>query len=1145
MRTVSDAITNVITKETMYKVLPRITAYKSRVYFENADLDDHAPSLPLHSGQIVLPEAVTLSATAHKAITVVVNTGVIKFLIEGDSSPLTPLISSSPIVADYLSRPAWYGNKLYYSNGSGWLETTIDTDKVVARNTACASAPSVWLDGGVAAVHMVGDGQAIYVYIEDGRVNFGYIDSNKDYHDCPGHIFDPVCVLDATVDAGLIHYSTAAKVGNKIFAYFSRYDGAVVGVYYQTEDGINGSWSDFFVAIPEDLSAFDLTNAISVDGNVFLIGRFYRKDQFSADAVYTLLLQSPDGMTFNMDRRSLVTTIDDRFEVFYDSTTKEVGFIAKNKSYRSTAPFWMIGEDAESITIDMDSVSGSVTSGWAVKLKSGEEEYFANELVAEGNFADLYLGVETGVAGDEDDPGFEFVHYHQCVIESVEKGWADGVREMQIKLLPAALWQTQSMTHPFYMEWQGKQYLQAKILTLDNLYAASDSNGQLWSLSQDFWQASNPKAYAVQTHAGQQTTDTWADDLVDSALAVSYPEFGSSATYQMNIYGWSRAGIPSCNPNEADSTPTSTPNDKFYGLLLVEDLDGVEHTIVTTDGELASNPGFPIGDTSHTNPPQTWFGAGVRAGSYPVSYNLSRSTHSILPGWKIKKLGVRVVSDPANATHSTTYYLERVDMPRITVAYSTTSSVGFDAVTVPNTVFTTQKGVAQILFSVSPYSTWNFELSGRFTYIGPYSYVGLIGLATDKDNFVVGYVRSGYLGLARVNQGIRTTIQEVPLAELIEATHVDGSNLIHDGLTVDVRFWHKDGNFGVEYKLPSTVDWPLRGSQLTHTWETADGVIAYEVPVPTLEETGMSTDSTGSYVYHVGIYAIIDPPKFRTTGFRSSGSIAPTKPCDIDPFSGYSQLYRFPHTGKVSCDDIVYNFSSKDVSLSGVSGSSGGYGKNPYDYDPDTLTGQYLPKARGPYLIYNIQDWACCNKDLVGGYHFTGTHAIEFSDFAWLSYDPGSYMMSSAQVYRYRTLATSDGIAWEAGAAFWMPWITTNNKKVMQMERIRVYTEGDVVINQDVGSGDVKKVWLTDALKGLSLETARDDEVTHDEGTFVYLHSGDKVIITNFMGVSGDPDNTVEGLLAKLCIISGTQASFPGDTTPANITLASGEEVTV
>ena len=1227
--------------QTSFEAKARITTYNSRAYFDadSPEYDDaYFPTLVTNPTYDLVgdthnsrPESVYYNASKDKALTVVVDDAKIKILIEGDIVPVVPTYSAATLPSDPLTRPCIYGNKILYynSSSSNWKIVTYDVDLVIAHTAACITASATFSTLGKGAGHLVSTTEGVIFWIDDGGIRATFIDSAGTAHESNGRFLNPLAPYTTGGDGSdnyITHKSAAVLLNSNLFVYLTTYDGSVkVMKYTFSTNAKDGVWSEIRIAVPEDLSTFELCNAIVANNRVFLSGKFSRSDQFVTPSIYTLVPWSDDGFTFALDRLTLCTLVDLHFNI--QASTTELIFCSINRIARLSAPYQVIGENADSTTIECISVSGSGNSGFSLNLKAGNEAYYTDSNVSEGYYAKLEIGVRT-------TNGMEWLKYHECVIQQTQKSWADGKRSMAVGILAAGLWKTAVMTHPFYMEFQSMQQYCDNMKDLANLAKLGSDAGVRWALSQDFFAADVPDGWTWLSHVGSSTNDHWCPDLL--TLCNDYPVLGDASNYTVRLYGWSRAGVigSAPTPDPADPTPTSTLNDTFYALLTVENTDGVQSTIVSTVGELLS---------THDHPPQTWFPDAARAGSYPVEFSIANPGQ----GWKIIKLGIRVTAD----TGTTTYYLERVDMPEITAEYTIlSSSVGFavedvpapgasfsisrndiDAVTgstnhlvidedlvvsqtnektiiittpddgvshtynlrarltlvthgnylagawapqeiyvhggtnassynnlytqkivgdnypyvpgnygegsyqeynnsvvlTPNTTYrfiwifsipwpvnvtgnyqldfetmgettppgddpaidttpkqisTIQKGVDQVMFSSNPYSAWNFDQETRIKYHGPYTYAGCIGLASDEHNYIMGYLREGYLGIAKFRGGTRTVLYEVAEAGIVEDAEID------------LRFWHRDGLFGVEYKLASSATWATRGTQLVYEWAEADGEMA-------------TTDD----LYHVGIYSVIDPPKFRTAGFRSTGTVIPVMPCDLDPNSvdEYGTLYsdfleEFAAAGQISCDDIKYTYTGKVDFFT-----------NPKD-------------IQGPFQLRNILEWNSHNVDLDDAYQYTGINAVEFTKFDWLDSDPHHDDFNGCAI------GVSSGYAWLNDETFFKPWITTDGVIVFQRHRGRFYALNDSIPanNENVSLQD--KCYLTNGLTGIACTAVLAEEYQHLNGTFVFIDSDDKVEILGYRSCSGNSDNSIETLLDVTCKIAGTKATFPGDEVTAS-----------
>ena len=1251
MRIVPNSITDAITIPESVKETGRLTAYKSRVFFSTYTDEAPAYASPIpgpsapHAVGYPLPEALAYNTELGKFITISIKTnGEIALQIEGEASPVIVTMGSSPLLADEHCRPGILENSFWfyspedaeYSTGS-WYKVVFDPALVLLGTAECVESLADFSSRPNGAIHPLSDTEVVIFHIDEGGIRPVFVASDASEHEHPGRLFNPTHVFMPydTDDLTTLQFSGATLLNGDVFVYLTMYDGSVkVAKYKFATDNINGSWSDFLVAVPEDISVFEVGNVFTYNNRVFMCGKFYRQEEFATTTKYTLLLWSDDGFTFSIDRKTLVSAVDLRFLAVMEGNY--LTFSSTNRYTSALAPYQILGESAESVAITLDNISGASQSGWSAKVKASDEVYLDNVILETGVYAKFEIGVHTV-------NGIEWVKYHDVIVSQIATSFEDGVRGYAMNIVPDALWHTSMMTHPFYMEIQGKQSVLDTVQVLDNLYKVESGGGTPWSLSCDFWTKeiteSAQGGFIYQTHAAAVETDWWCPDIKD--FATDYPVLGSDATIEMRLYGWSRAGIPSGAPgqNPVDDTPTDTPNDDFYALMLVEDADGVQTTVVSLVGELTSD---------YANPPQTWFVEGARAGSYPVIFAIANPG----VGKKIIKVGCRVIANTGN----TTYYLERMELPGIAVSYiqNTTSnpdeelvvetensleyghftvadrnnlysvapplpdpseqmsffetqmSIPFDSsdhtircvefdvnpfvyspntvkitirtvfketnnitrfnlsneggstteipttngviydesieyiytnpstfflqmlyyggvttalpdicivyfrvevipaggVLLPETTGTTKnlqvskKGSSVVHFSQRPFSTWNFDCIARTSFTGEYALSGLLGIASDDSNYIIGYIENGKIGIGVVRAGIKTT-----LVDVVDATIVPDT-------VYDVRFWHRDGVFGVETKVSTDTEWPTRGSQLTYSWLEADGVMA------TIDD-----------IFHVGVYGLIDPPKFRTVGFRSSGSIIPILPLDINPDTGVSDaMTLFPWSGRVDIEGTIYTYDGIWPSFTAVS--------TPYT------------EPLGPYQLRSVGDVVAPyskpppsegdDNPMTGA----GGRCIAILQFAWLENTVGN-----EGLFAGATVGSTAGHAFFENAAQWKVWITTNGKLVWIRERSHHYVEDQYAdLVNDFGTLS-SKVYITNGMDGVAPVEEIENEFVYEEGTFVFLDSDDKIDIYGFYAVSGDHDQDLKSLLGKFCKIAGTTATFPGDFTPANTTIASGGQV--
>jgi hypothetical protein len=1237
MRIVTNPITNAITIPAGNKETGKLTAYKSRIFFDT--YTDNAPNfaIPVGGGTgYPLSEAISYNTSLDKFITISIKTdGNVMLHIEGEADPVTVTMSSTSLDADPDSRPTILENSFWYYYGDTeygglWYKIVFDPALLLLGDSECVISRDAFSSLPAGAIHAISDTEVVIFHFDEGGIRPVFVASDGTEHAHPGRLFNPTHVYsrDNADDPKTLHYSGATILNGNVFAYLTTYSGSVKGAKYKlADDGINGSWSDFFVAVPEDISIFEIGNVFTHNNRIFMCGKFYRKEEFETDTKYTLLLWSIDGITFSIDRKTLVSPIDLRFLALMENDN--LVFSSTNRYHSEKAPYQLIGETTDSVNIEIGNINGNSQGGWSAKVVAGNEKYLDDPILETGVYSKLEIGVYT-------TNGLEWVKYHDAIISQIGTTFEDGLRGFTVSIQPDAFWHTAAMTHPFYMEMQGKQSVLDTVQVLDNLYKVEAGDpGILWSLSCDFWtkeiRESSWCGFIYRTHAAAVETDWWCDDI--KTFCEDYPVLDDSATIEMRLYGWSRAGIPSGAPgqNPVDDTPVETPNDDFYALMLVEDTVGVQTTVVSAIGELYS---------TYANPPQSWFVEGTREGSYPVVWKIANPG----VGYKIIKVGIRVIANSGN----TTYNLERVELPGISISITpvTTANPGTELVTdeltsfdilafdgengaylitlaedetkvslssdttdpiagvvlmsdvlitphgrtwgwmpylkihyfveitpliddvltislgdtshnivlvagvynstyidleikdasviakvqLANSNFIDSKNVTRILldvestleesedgesqkrltitkkggtivyFSQRPFSTWNFDCIVRTNFSGDYALTGLLGIASDNNNYVVGYIKNGTIGIGVVRAGIKTTLAEVADASILPDT------------TYDVRFWHRDGIFGVETKLISVTDWPTRGSQLTYSWREEDGIMA-------------SIDD----IFHVGTYSLIDPPKFRTVGFRSSQTTIPVLPLDLNPVTGLSdfedQNLFSGVGGQVDVEGRIFNYLSLLCPF--------------VDYGlpfPRTYPLLYVPL--GPFqlraIVNIVAPYDNDPKGTPNGKHYSAGPGIEFLMFAWL---PGQH--PSPGVLQGVVMALTDGFSWMNDDSQWKAWITTGGRVVWIRERSRHYSDA---LPENISGTLSTKVYITNALAEVT-PVEEGDESIYGEGTFVYLHSGDKVNIYGFYAVSGHHDQNLKSLLQSFCRLAGTDAAFPGDFTPDDITIASGDEV--
>jgi hypothetical protein len=285
MRTVSTEVTHAVTVPSAHKQGGRLTVYKSRVYFDTLT-SDHAPTdakvigdtgNKLNEASFLL-SPVSRPEIAHQVITAYVTSGnVLNIMVEGNSTPVE-LLSG----IDVTCRIGFNANNttevysLYYysATNSRWEYQLLDIDLLLV-GSACLTGVVTTFAGLPKGSIFPLEGTAntfVLLDIYEGAVRVGICDDNKDTTPNQYRFVNPIKVLSqATDDAYLLHSAGAVLVGNKVYVYYSHYDGSVKSTVCTLQaDMRHGVWSDIRIAIPQDISIFNVNNVFEHNGRIFI-----------------------------------------------------------------------------------------------------------------------------------------------------------------------------------------------------------------------------------------------------------------------------------------------------------------------------------------------------------------------------------------------------------------------------------------------------------------------------------------------------------------------------------------------------------------------------------------------------------------------------------------------------------------------------------------------------------------------------------------------------------------------------------------------------------------------------------------------------------------------------------------------------------
>lgn len=584
------------------------------------------------------------------------------------------------IQMDPTSRPALVQNgvgsqyvSIFYIYNLQAYRTIVDLDELVTNgptncvvSTVNVKTPPETQDF-KGCIHAISETCAVVLALADGGVEvykYEYITGQWVMTSPSPRLFIvPDQVLDESF-LGRLNYSDAVKFGNVYFVYFTMNDGTIHGISLNED----GDWSDFFVAIPQDNTKFLLCNAFSYGSRVIMCGQFYRNDTGSGNAIYNLLPWSVDGRTFSLDRFIGVSQQRYRLQAAVNNQ-KQIMFGDTNRYFIDNLPFSVGVENAKSVVIldsNIVSIRGDLESTVKVVLANGEEIYDnpadieepvnSENYLLPGTICDLFVGTIT----NDPNPGdTTWVLYQRFVVVSRNIKYPS--RMLSIDLMQAGLWGLSNITYPFYLEINSKSSNRDDITDFEggSLASLEMSTGIPEKLVVDFWDASNygeGSALSPTSHAAGSpgSKDYTSGDLLTRGLS-SYPII-ESLPIQIDIYGWSRTGIPTFFV--ADDPPVTDLNDDFLVTLIVKQPNDTasEREVVVPIGNLVS---------SHSHPPQYWKPGSTNAtGSYPVSYSAGTGD-GLLVNDKIISIKVTCQSN-----YATVQYIERVEIPAVDMLVS-------------------------------------------------------------------------------------------------------------------------------------------------------------------------------------------------------------------------------------------------------------------------------------------------------------------------------------------------------------------------------------------------------------------------------------------------------------------------------------------
>ena len=886
MRDISNTLEDAILNKKSSSALVRATISSSRTFFKSLEYaaattyDENVDGYDIPTDTPV-GQCVVYSPNKDTVYTFIVDptSGIIYGMAEGSAMKnnlgITANVNTKPSALDMgdgTARLYYWNSGLYYVvvNLSTWGTDTPVSVPINMPFTPIVGSPTV-----------LNKTQLVLCYTTTlGGIGVAFMQDQYTWKHWEQRFMSPKSL---TQDAWTI-YTSAVVFEGKVYVYSTDLDqGYVRAVEYSAP---RDAWSDIHIALPADLSRFDISNAVVANGYVHLAGRYHRTEDYSEAKVYSLVLRSPNGKNFSWDRFTLLSTLGYHFHVAIDNTNKKVYASDRNAIGKASMSYYFTSIPTTQIILEppnsIVSFSTSSDSG-TMSVSAANEEYLSSELIKKGNRVIVDVGYKT-------DAGIEYMLYGTYIIDSLRKSWADGNRSLTLNLVNEGLWKTNQIAFPFYAEIlskssqfdncekQNKMYVvptysgsHINWLTIDfwndREWDGDDvvTSGQGWSFYEEF-RGSDESLQATFGSGASDQLRAKTVELNAHPLMSTYPTI--TGTFDARIYGTE-------NPN-ISGRPCSTIT--LYAITAPE-TDLSDKTV--TAGVLTS---------AYSKYPRDYPSA--QAGSYPVTYQFT----GIEVGHKLLYFGITMSNSVGGWSQ---IWMERIEVEGLKFGYDCyTSKSPWVLETPPGDtrkgLKSPETGLPNIMFTTKPYSAFNFNISSEFIYsageapLSPGTTAwGVLGLAKDGFDYI----------LARYKR--QTSRIELCLFRSGELTILDTYSIssVHK-----IMLDHRNGLFRVWYKVTDTWVGPV----ISHSYnEVSHGPL--------------STSDTG--IMHTGIYGCVEPPSFIAAGFGQPYSDGIT----ITTHQDKSVLDGFLNSGYVLINRTKYKYGLKSTN---INGSNVRYGPN-------------------------------------------------------------------------------------------------------------------------------------------------------------------------------------------------------------------------
>lgn len=956
-RLITPTLRNAIDIPDSYYMLVKADIYPSRIYFES--IIDNYPLLPDINP---LKEDIIYSSVSGKLVTFFYDNGSLKYMIQG-SSEVTTIGGDIYTPAD--AKPGAFESTFFYYDTDGYIDRyAIDWNAIEGRNATPFTTyeQGSYIEDGfpIYAVHAVSGTQAMAIGYDDGGFRPVYTIDGY-YLPCPFRFMFPSMMPYVDADGNelevrpteeLILCSGALLLDNKIFVYMSNSsNGSVEGVYFDTE---TLTWSDIFIALLTDMDTseceFRVSNAYAHNGTAYMCGQFIRLDSLDGAEPYTLLLHSEDGITFSVERNTLVSNIGYRFLACVGGGNLYLG--SANRVCYSPLTWVFDGKTGAGILASVDetqikSFDDGDLSSVHLTLVSGLEQYYDHQDVIENARMIVYLGMKT-TAGDE------YVKYGTYILESITFSLAMGKRDTVITATSESLSKLSGLTMPFCSELQGKS-VSYSAMTKDSLelYAVGGCRTET-KFSVDMWKHelydnSDEAIVGIDMHlsggvnyyetTGEHKLGIITDDEIANIIILdSNPKIVGDSVV-VNIHGWSHS-------------VAGSENDTISIVLITVDDDDVESTNIVEAGQRWSNT-YPTPVTRND----------------PIVLDIDADGLGIV-GQRIKKVGV--VFECATATW---FNIARLDFMSGVEAYYSYEDADTGWEKLDEGAFKLPGiGRPYIMFSRTPLNTFEFSLAAEFSntiaqgdMIASHPVAtGFVGLAENGSNYIAGRYnkQNGKVELVKCRDGIEEVLLSTTVGFAVTDAH-------------KIRFDHRGGHFDIYMWDNATsrfkrVLYDTGASAYGYDWKEEDGYIY--------------TSRTASM--WCGIYGILGTPSARILGYYA-GESDNANNADGIPVAPLSDVSEFPdatlgNPGYLRIGEDVFSYGGND-SPANTSGKiahpipcrgpyqyrqmgkyeapfgNGNYGLECRDFDwtaSETLTvGKLIAISSGANFVSTGDDW--------------------------------------------------------------------------------------------------------------------------------------------------------------------------------------------